>query len=208
MTRPGQVQLVAEAARLGLTIVTNPGSNMRLGNGAPPVAKLLDAGVRLALGTDNCALDDNEDYLSELRLGRLLARTAAATNAEQLQAIFAAGSETGVQAAFLSETGRIEPGYKADLIALDLSNIRGAYLDPEMALREAIMARGTGRDVIMTMVGGRVLYRDGQLTEAVMGEARRLAENTAAGTRLTAADREAASELAEALRRFYRSDAA
>ncbi len=201
----GTADDIAEAARLGLTIVTNPGSNMRLGNGAPPIAAMLDAGVRLALGTDNCALDDNEDYLSELRLGRLLGRTAALSNAEQLRAFCAVGTESGARAAFLPDTGRIEPGYKADLVALDLSTARGAYLDPETSVFEAVMARGTGRDVVITMVGGRVLYRNGRLTEADMGEARRLAEKTAAETRSTSADREAAGEFAEALRSHYRS---
>jgi 5-methylthioadenosine/S-adenosylhomocysteine deaminase len=201
----GTADDIAHAARLGLMIVTNPGSNMRLGNRAPPIAAMLDAGMHLALGTDNCALDDNEDYLSELRLGRLLGRTAASSNTEQLRTFFSAATEAGARAAFVPETGRIEPGYRADLVAIDLSRIRGAYLDPDMPMFEAILARGTGRDVVMTMVGGRVLYQNGCFAEANMEEARRLAENTAAETRSTPADRDAAGVLAEALRGHYRS---
>jgi 5-methylthioadenosine/S-adenosylhomocysteine deaminase len=161
--------------------------------------------MHLALGTDNCALDDNEDYLSELRLGRRLGRTAARSNAGQLRTFFAAATEAGARAAFVPKTGRIEPGYRADLVAIDLSRIRGAYLDPDMPMFEAILARGAGRDVVMTMVGGRVLYQNGCFAEANMEEARRLAEKTAAETRSTPADRDATGVLAEALRGHYRS---
>lgn len=197
---------IAEAARLGVMIVTNPGSNMRLGNGPPPIAAMLDGGVGVALGTDNCALDDNEDYLSELRLGRLLARTTTCSNAEQLRTFFAVGTEAGARAAFLSNTGRIEAGHSADLVALDLSTAHGAYLDPETSVLEGIMARGTGRDVIMTMVGGRVLYWNGRFTVADMEEARRAAERTAAESRFGAISRHAGNEIAEALRRRNQSE--
>ncbi len=200
-------QDISDAARLGLTIVANPGSNMRLGNGTPPLAALMDAGVDLALGTDNCALDDNEDYLSELRLGRLLGRDAGSTNEEQTRAFFATGTEKGAKAAFLADCGRIAPGAMADLVAIDPSTARGAYLDPDMPVLDAIMARSAGRDVVMTMVGGRILYREGRLTDADMAAARHAAEQTAAATRPDADTRRAADDLAEALRRHYRSNA-
>ena len=67
------------------------------------------------------------------------------------------------------------------------------------------MARGMGRDVVMTMVGGRVLYRNGRFAEADMEEARRAAEKTAVESRFDAKTRYAANELAEALRRHYGS---
>jgi hypothetical protein len=134
---------IAEAARLDLRIVVNPGSNMRLGNGAPPVAALMEAGIRFGLGTDNCALDDNEDYLSELRLGRLLGRGATAAAGDQLRSSIAVATEWGAEAAFLPDIGRIRDGFKADLVAIDLAGSEGAYLDPQMPMFEAMLARAT-----------------------------------------------------------------
>lgn len=194
---------IADALRFGLRIVVNPGSNMRLGNGPPPIAALMDAGLGFALGTDNCALDDNEDLLSELRLARLLGRRSAAMAGDQLRMSLAAATERGAEAAFLDGTGRIEPGFKADLVAIDLSGVEGAYLDPDAQLLEAILARATGRDVVMTMVDGRILHRGGASPDADGDRIRAMARRTAAETRLDAETRRLAAELAEALRDHY-----
>jgi len=193
---------IADAARLGLRIVINPGSNMRLGNGAPPIAALMEAGIRFGLGTDNCALDDNEDYLSELRLGRLLGRSATIAPSAQLRSFFAVATECGAEAAFLAETGRIRDGFKADLVAIDLTATEGVYLDPQTQALEAMLARASGSDVVMTMVGGRILHQraaPSAKAESIHAAARR----TAAETRLDAGARSLANELSEALRRHY-----
>lgn len=194
---------IAAAARLGLRIVVNPGSNMRLGNGTPPIAALMDAGIRFGLGTDNCALDDNEDYLSELRLGRLLGRSAAIAPAAQLRSFLAVATEWGAEAAFLDGTGRIQDGFEADLVAIDLTATEGVYTDPQTQTLEAMLARASGRDVVMTMVGGRILYRSGVSTAAGADGIRAAARQTAAEMRLDAGARQLAGELAEALRRRY-----
>src|SRR5690606_25796288 len=60
-------------ARTGATVVRNPGCNLRMRNGIAPMALYLHKGVRLAIGTDNCSLDDDEDLLAELRLAGVLA---------------------------------------------------------------------------------------------------------------------------------------
>ena len=142
---------------------------------------MMEAGLGFALGTDNCALDDNEDYLPELRLGRLLGRSAAAPPAEQLRAFLATATERGADAAFLDGTGRIGEGLKADLVAIDLSAAEGAYLDPDGHILEAMLARATGRDVVMTMVEGKILCRNGRATGTDAGSLRaKLAEVGAA----------------------------
>lgn len=194
---------IADAVRLGLRIVINPGSNMRLGNGAPPVAALMEAGIRFGLGTDNCALDDNEDYLSELRLGRLLGRGAAIAPPAQLQSFLAVATEWGAEAAFVDGAGRIRDGFKADLVAIDLTAAEGAYMDPQTQTLEAILARATGHDVVMTMVGGRVLYERAAPARANAEPIRAAARRTAAETRFNAGARQLASELAGALRGHY-----
>ncbi|BCB17805.1 amidohydrolase family protein [Bosea sp. ANAM02] len=191
---------MADAARLGLRVVMNPGSNMRLGNGAPPVAAMMDAGIRFGLGTDNCALDDNEDYLSELRLGRLLGRSASAAPAGQLRSFLAVATEWGAEAAFLGGTGLIRDGFKADLVAIDLAAAEGVYMDPQTRALEAVLARAGGQDVAMTMVGGSILHDRKAPARQAAERIRAAAGRTAAETRLDAGTWSLASRLSEALR--------
>lgn len=145
---------IADAARLGIAIVTNPGSNMRLGNGPPPLDALHRAGVCIAIGSDNCTLQDDEDLLAELRLADALTRRGRADDVTGGMWMLDAATGAGTQAAFLNGAGAIAPGMKADLIALDLDPTQGAFLDPDMGLLDATMARAKGRDVTLTMVAG------------------------------------------------------
>ena len=62
------------------------------------------------------------------------------------------------------DTGTLQPGMKADLIALDLDRTRFPYLDADMPVMEALLARASGADVRLTVVDGCVRYRDGVLT--------------------------------------------
>ncbi len=160
---PDDIELAQER---GVTLVRNPGSNLRLHNGAAPLAEFLARGARVAMGTDNQALADDEDLLKELRLAQALARSVEwdrppAPDARQL---FAMATVNGVHAAgFGDEAGVLEAGRKADLIAISLGPVRGTYLDPDVSLMDAVIGRAEGRDVRMTMVDGRIVYRDGVL---------------------------------------------
>jgi cytosine/adenosine deaminase-related metal-dependent hydrolase len=89
-------------------------------------------------------------------------------------------------AGWADEIGRMAPGWRADLVAMSLGRVRTPYLDPDMPLAEALVARGRGADVTMTMVAGRVLFRDGRfphLDHAAIAEA---AGTAAAAARLPA----------------------
>jgi len=158
---------VALAAERGVVLVSNPASNLRLRAGIAPVRDYLNAGVPVAIGTDNTALADDEDLLGELRLSWRLAGDPAwsAPRPPDPPTLLRMATANGARAMGLADDiGVIAPGRLADVIALDLRRIAGAYRDPDMPLLTAIMARGGARDVTFTMVGGRVLYRDRQFT--------------------------------------------
>lgn len=194
---------IADAARMGLVIVSNPGSNMRLGNGPPDIARWKAAGLDVALGTDNCALQDNEDYISELRLGSLLARGNGTAGKLDPASTLLMGTDAGARAMFAADTGRLAPGMKADLMALDLSRLRGAYLDDDTDLLDALIARGLGSDVLMTMVDGIERYRRGTCDQR-RKQAAELAAKTAAASRSAGEDAfSVAAEIAEVLRNHY-----
>lgn len=194
-------------ARSAATVVHNPGSNLRLANGVAPVAALIAAGIPVALGTDNCAAADDEDLFGELRLADLLARRPPYTHRAGAAELLARVTATGARAAFVDErVGRIAPGLYADLTALSLARIEGAYRDPDTRLLDALAQRARGADVVMTMVGGRIRYRDGRLVDLDLDAVRAAAAASALAARLapSADAAEAAAALAQALRRRYR----
>ncbi|KAA0676237.1 amidohydrolase family protein [Roseomonas genomospecies 6] len=195
------------AAARGVSVVTNPGSNLRLANGAPPLARLRAYGVRLAVGTDNSASQDGEDMLGELRLAGLLARDPqwggpAGPGPADLLSM---ATVNGAAVAGWDDVGRLEPGWRADLVALSLERVRGGWLDPDMPLRDAVVARALGRDVVLTMVDGRILYRDGafpHLDPAMVREAAAEAARRARDPR-DDGDRERAVRIGASLDRFW-----
>lgn len=160
---------IEAAARYGMTVVRNPGSNLRLRNGLAPHAQFLAQGLSVAVGTDNSGLDDDENLLAELRLATDLAlgqtgpsfgRPARPTLADQLAML----TVNGAAAAGLgAQVGRIRAGWQADLTAIDLTHVTGPYLDPLVTPVDAVLRRAGARDVAMTMVAGRILWRDGRL---------------------------------------------
>jgi cytosine/adenosine deaminase-related metal-dependent hydrolase len=157
---------IAELARADATVVRNPGCNLRLRNGIAPLARYLASGVRLAIGTDNAALDDNEDLLSELRLAAYLGREPDWNGPEppSTDQLLAMATINGTAAAQLAaDVGTLDVGNRADLVAIALERTRFPYLDDDMPLPDALLARAQGSDVRLTMIDGRVRYKDGEL---------------------------------------------
>jgi len=197
-------------ARTGVTVVRNPGCNIRMRNGIAPLARYLQHGVRMAIGTDNVSLVDDEDLLGELRLAGHLAREPdwngpSPPTVDQLLAM--ATVNGAVAAQFAPDVGIIEPGKKADLVAFSLDRIRSPMLDPDMALLEAFLARAQGADVGLTMVDGEILYRDGQFPHLDLSEVEQEAVRSAGAARRPkdAADRDRTAELRTHLYSHYRN---
>ncbi len=110
-------------AQTGTHVIHCPESNLKLASGFCPVAKLLDAGVNVALGTDGAASNNDLDMFSELRTAALLAKGVAqnpgAVAAHQALEI---ATINGAKAmGFEHNIGSLEVGKMADIIALDLN---------------------------------------------------------------------------------------
>jgi len=113
---------IARCAETGVSVVHCPESNLKLASGFCPVAKLLAAGVNVALGTDGCASNNDLDLLGEMRTAALLAKGVAG-DASVLDAPRALAMATlhGARALGLEDRiGSIVPGKQADLAALRL----------------------------------------------------------------------------------------
>jgi cytosine/adenosine deaminase-related metal-dependent hydrolase len=195
-------------AEEGAMIASNPGSNLRLCDGTARLPEILDRGIRIGIGSDNSAVMDDEDLLSEVRVAMLLKgrRNWKTPPRPSAPAMIKMLTEDGAYASgFGGRAGRIEVGWLADLTAVSLDRVRGAYLDPDMPLTEAFMARGRGDDVRMTMVGGRILYRDGKLLYLDIDAIARQAGAAAEAARLPAdpADVAITAELRPYIAKFY-----
>jgi 5-methylthioadenosine/S-adenosylhomocysteine deaminase len=104
-------------------VVHCPGSNMKLGSGIAPVTELLRHGINVALGTDGAASNNRLDVLGEMRLASLLAKVASG-NPSSVPAAVALRMATINGAAAMgleAQTGSLEPGKQADVVAVDLS---------------------------------------------------------------------------------------
>ena len=118
------------ANRVG--VAHNPGSNLKLGSGIAPAARLLEAGVPVGLGTDGAASNNNLDLLEEMRLAALLAKGSAcdptlvpAKRALQMATV------NGAKLLGLSDVGLLKEGFKADLIAFNLKAPQATpFFDP------------------------------------------------------------------------------
>lgn len=151
------------------SIVHCPESNLKLASGFCPVERLWQAGVNVAVGTDGAASNNDLDLLSETRTAALLAK-AVAGSATALNAHSALRMATlnGARALGLeTQTGSLEPGKLADVVAFDLSGLaQQPIYDPVSQLIYA-----SGRDCVKHLwVGGKQLLDDGSLTRMDEGE--------------------------------------
>ncbi len=165
-------------------------------------------GVRVAIGTDNRAPEEGKDLLKEIRLAQGLARSPEWDGPQPLELsdLLNMATVNGARAATVEdEVGTLQAGMKADLIAISLDRAFGAYLDDDVPILEAVMARADGRDVRLTMVEGRVLFRDDALLSIDEAGVRARARHTAEESRkkIGKRDRRLARVLCDHLRDHY-----
>ncbi|HWA12396.1 MAG TPA: TRZ/ATZ family hydrolase [Burkholderiales bacterium] len=157
---PAEVALLAQ---LGCSVAHCPASNLKLGSGIAPVARMLDAGINVGIGTDGAASNNRLDVLGEMRLAALLAKGAQG-NAEAMPAHAALRMATlnAARALGLGEAiGSLEPGKSADLCAIDLGTIETSpCYDPAS---HVVYAAGR-ENVTHVWVRGELLVEDGRLT--------------------------------------------
>ena len=146
-----------------VTVAHNPVSNLKLASGIAPVARMLEKGVNVALGTDGVCSNNNHDLFEEIKLAALLQkgvsgdpRLGPAQQALKMATragAFAQGRE--------QEIGQLKEGFDASLILVDTGK-PGLYPVHNPVSTLAYSARGG--DVYLTMIRGKVLYENGIYT--------------------------------------------
>jgi 5-methylthioadenosine/S-adenosylhomocysteine deaminase len=149
-------------AACGASVVHCPESNLKLGAGVCPVADLLGRGVRVALGTDGAASNNDLDLLGEARTAGLLAAgVSGAPGSLVASDLLRMATLEGARTLGLGEiTGSIVPGKWADLCCLDLRRPRTWPVNDVAA---AVVYSASSQQVTDTWVAGRRLLADGSL---------------------------------------------
>ena len=148
-----------QMAAAGAGIVLNHLSNLKLKSGIAPVCDLRDSGVRLALGCDNCSGSDVQSVFQAMKMFCLLAAVSEPEPGPGLahEVLRHATLGNARTAGLDRELGAIRPGYKADLILIDLDDV--AYLPYNSAARQLVYTE-SGRAVESVIVDGRIVMKD------------------------------------------------
>ncbi len=148
-------------ARTGTGVAHCPCSNMRLASGIAPICKMTKRGVSVGLGVDGSASNDSAHLLGEARQAMLLQRVGFGPAAMTARDALTLATRGGAAVLNRDDIGVLAPGMAADFIAFDLANpnFAGALHDPVAALVFCTPAQ-----VALSVINGRVVARDGQLT--------------------------------------------
>jgi guanine deaminase len=153
---PDEIEILAKT---GAGTVLNPQGNLKMQCGLPPIKSLMNAGVRIGLGCDNCSCSDAQNMYAAMKLFSLLAVVGDLRKGPPPAVeAFRAATEGGAEGARLGHLiGRIAPGYKADLSILDLSD--PSFVPLNSVVRQLVHIEG-GRAVRDVMVDGKWVIRD------------------------------------------------
>lgn len=154
---------IALLAQTGTHVVHCPESNLKLASGFCPVAKLLEAGVNVALGTDGAASNNDLDMFGELRTAALLAKGVAQNpSAVPAHQALAMATINGARALGIDQvTGSLEVGKSADLIAVKLDDVS---CQPFYHIESQLVYATPSSQVSDSWVAGKRLMKNRELT--------------------------------------------
>ena len=164
---PEEIELLAS---LDVAVAHCPRSNGYLGCGIAPLADLLDAGVRVGIGTDSPASAPSFDMFEELRFAVACARArerrpGALTAARALElATLGSARALGIE----DEVGSLLPGKRADIAIVALE---GTSLLPWEDPQTAVVLGGSPERVQLTVVDGETKYEKGEFEWADLSSA-------------------------------------
>jgi 8-oxoguanine deaminase len=137
-----------------------PSSNLRLGSGRAPLARMRAAGLRLGIGVDGSASNDGSNLVSEARLAMLLSRVAGDPSALSARHALELATRGGASVLNRDDIGSIAPGMAADFVGfrIDVPAFAGAQHDPIAAL---LLCGTTGVD--FSVIDGALRVSEGRL---------------------------------------------
>ena len=163
-------------ASKNVSVVSNPASNMKLGNGFAPIPEMLEKGINVCLGTDGAGSNKSLNMFHEMSLMALIHKgTHKTPQCIGAKEVFKMATINGAKALSLDkEIGTLEVGKKADIAILDLNN---PSLMPNNNLIAGLSYSANGSEVdtviingVITMEGRKVLTMDEALVYSKVNE--------------------------------------
>ncbi|HYJ85219.1 MAG TPA: amidohydrolase family protein [Pyrinomonadaceae bacterium] len=150
----------------GTSVAHCPKSNAKLGHGFAPLLKFVTNEIAVGLGSDSVASNNTCDLLEEARFGLLTSRLHAEETtgrvflgaADALRIATTGGAEAvGLE----TEMGALRQGARADFAVVSLGS---SHQIPSYEVTNTLIFASSGRDVILTAIAGREVYREGRVT--------------------------------------------
>ncbi|MDR6663532.1 MULTISPECIES: amidohydrolase family protein [Tardiphaga] len=159
----------------GASLAHNAGSNMRLGNGLFRMRRALDLGVNVGIGTDGANCSDNQNMYEAMRYASMASKVQGPDPRKwaAVEEIYYAATAGSARALGLSHTGVLAPGYKADIVFLDLGAIN--WIPHNWSVNQLVHTEDA-TSVRHVMIGGSFVVRDGRLLTLDMARLAREAE--------------------------------
>ena len=148
-------------SRKAVNVVHCPESNLKLGNGICPLARLHDSGVNVSLGTDGAASNNDLDLLGESRTAALLAKGYAADPCVMpaFQALEMLTINAAIALGKSDQLGSVEVGKLADLCAIRLGTL---HTTPLYDVISHLIYAVSSQQVSHVWVGGKMLLENGR----------------------------------------------
>ena len=146
----------------GASLAHNAGSNMRLGNGLFRMRRALDLGVNVGLGTDGASCSDNLNMYESMRYASMASKVQGPDprNWASVEEIYNAATAGSARALGLEKAGVLAPGYKADIVFVDLGAIN--WIPHNWTVNQLVHVEDA-TSVRHVMIGGSFVVRDRQL---------------------------------------------
>jgi 5-methylthioadenosine/S-adenosylhomocysteine deaminase len=166
------VHLNSEEIEILKTTATNvvhcPSSNLKLGSGIAPIAKLLEDGISVSLGADGAACNNRLDMFTEMRTAALLQKVLHGPEALPANRALRLATIDGARAMGLdSEIGSIEVGKRADLAVIRLDRL---HTTPVADVVSSLVYSVAADDVETVIIDGRVVMQERKLLSIDEGE--------------------------------------
>jgi 5-methylthioadenosine/S-adenosylhomocysteine deaminase len=144
----------------GVSVATNPMSNMKLASGIANVPEMLRRGINVAIGTDSVASNNSLNFFEEMKMFAIAPkiRFNDPTLITPKQTLYAA-TRAGALAQGREDAGLVKEGFKADLIMIDLEQ---PNMYPVHDLMNNLVYSASGTDIVMTMSDGKIVYENGE----------------------------------------------
>ena len=149
-------------ADLGVRVSHNPESSMKLAAGVAPVPEMLKRGIKVGLGTDGCASNNDLDMFREMDTAAKIHKvTSLDPTVMSAQTVLKMATLGGAQVLGLDKLiGSIETGKQADIIFVDMNQ---PHLTPLYNCYSQLVYAARGADVKTSIINGKVVMKDRQL---------------------------------------------